>query len=209
MRTMVPLLAALLLFVVGLAACGTCEEQTVAGTWTAVEEDALSAAQRAQRKRAIGARDAMFKSLSAALMGAIAEKGPAAAIEVCKTEAPRIAKEVSKAQGVVIGRTSHRLRNAENVAPDWAKELVAAEHGDNAYRAHEDGRLGALLPIRLQHACLTCHGDPASMRADIQEQLKAHYPKDEAMGFEAGDLRGWFWVEVPAAASYGAGTPAK
>jgi hypothetical protein len=27
--------------------------------------------------------------------------------------------------------------------------------------------------------------------------LAARYPDDRATGFAPGDLRGWFWVEVP------------
>jgi len=31
----------------------------------------------------------------------------------------------------------------------------------------------------------------------VREQLSTHYPDDAATGYQAGDLRGWFWVEVP------------
>jgi hypothetical protein len=41
--------------------------------------------------------------------------------------------------------------------------------------------------------CLTCHG--SEIDAEVREQLAADYPMDRATGFEAGDLRGVFWVE--------------
>jgi hypothetical protein len=31
----------------------------------------------------------------------------------------------------------------------------------------------------------------------VREELKERYPADQATGFKDGDLRGWFWVEVP------------
>jgi cytochrome c553 len=55
-----------------------------------------------------------------------------------------------------------------------------------------------LLPIRLVALCATCHGDATTIPAPVQERLAALYPQDQATGFRDGDLRGWFWVEVPA-----------
>ena len=37
---------------------------------------------------------------------------------------------------------------------------------------------------------------------NVKEALAASYPADRATGFREGDLRGWFWIEVPAAGSY-------
>jgi len=192
-KLLLPLLCASLL----LTACGRDCSQTAA--WAPVAEDALDAAQKTQRAAAFEAKDAMFKQLSGALMGAIQESGPAAAIGVCQSVAPEIAARVSEERGVTIGRTSFRLRNAENTAPAWAAALVDAQHADNAYLASPDGSLGVLLPIRLQNPCMTCHGDPASVADDVKTKIESLYPDDQAMGFAQGDLRGYFWIEVPAA----------
>jgi hypothetical protein len=35
--------------------------------------------------------------------------------------------------------------------------------------------------------------------APVAEALARYYPQDAATGFDAGELRGWFWVVVPAA----------
>ena len=141
----------------------------------------------------------MFAELSGALMGAIETDGPSAAINVCRCEAPQVAKRISKQHGVEIGRTSFRLRNAKNTPPAWARALVDAEVGENAYASGSDGRLGVLLPIRLQNPCLTCHGDAAAIAEDVRAEIERWYPDDEAMGFKQGDLCGYFWIEVPAA----------
>jgi hypothetical protein len=42
-----------------------------------------------------------------------------------------------------------------------------------------------------------CHGSPESIPAVVKEALSEQYPEDQAIGFEAGSLRGWFWIEVP------------
>jgi hypothetical protein len=31
----------------------------------------------------------------------------------------------------------------------------------------------------------------------VREELAERYPADRATGFKVGDIRGWFWVEVP------------
>jgi len=190
-----PLLPVLLFL---LSACGG--EPGNGTAWQPVREEALNDAQRAQRARALEARDAMFTELSEALLTAIEEQGAAEAINVCRCEAPQIAKRVAKEQGVAIGRTSFRLRNPDNAPPAWAARFVEQRAEDNVFVAHPDGRLGALLPIRLQNACLTCHGDPASIATDVRLNLDRFYPEDRATGFAQGDLRGWFWIEVPAGA---------
>jgi len=178
-----------------LAACGG--DCTQATSWTSVAEDALDAAQKTQRAAAFQAKDAVFQQLSGALTSTIRESGPAAAIAVCRTQAQEIAARVSGELKVTIGRTSFRLRNASNKPPAWAASLVAAEHPDNAYLAAPDGTLGVLLPIRLQNACLTCHGEPETIAVDVRTTIQDLYPGDGAMGFEQGDLRGYFWIEVP------------
>jgi hypothetical protein len=154
---------------------------------------------RQQQEAATLARDELFELLSGRLMAALSDGGPAAAIPVCKTEAPRIAAEVSDKHGLRIGRTSHRLRNPRNAPPDWAQPFVEEEVGEPLFVQLPDDDLGALLPIRLKTPCLMCHGPQESLAPGVAEALRADYPTDRATGFQEGDLRGWFWVEVPGA----------
>lgn len=185
------LLAALC--VLGLSACGN----QPAG-WQDVALAELSDTQRAQADRATAARDLMFQRLFARLKAAVAEGGGVGAIAVCREDAPRIAQEVAQEAGLRIGRTSHRLRNPANVAPDWARTLIEQRADAPRYRVHPDGRLGALLPIPTAKRCLTCHGALESIAAPVRDALAENYPEDAATGFAEGDLRGWFWLEVPA-----------
>ena len=140
---------------------------------------------------------APFKSdLKQALMAGMQE-GPAAAIEVCSEVAPGIAHSLS-VHGVRMGRSSHKLRNPDNAAPEWLAPLVDgyASGADELLPrtvAIGGGRTGYAEPIIVQPVCLTCHG--VEIDAGIAEQLAALYPEDRATGFDAGDFRGVFWVE--------------
>ncbi len=156
----------------------------------------------ALRARAEGARSDLFSKLSGRLQEVMKAKGPAAAMEVCHAEAPALAQAVATAHHLRIGRTSWKLRNPANAAPDWAKAAVEARQAEPSFQATPEGGLRALMPIRLAEGCLRCHGEEASLAPEVRRALKAHYPADQATGFKAGDLRGWFWVEIA-----GAGKP--
>ncbi len=167
--------------------------------WRALPVTEMSAAELAQRERGLAAQRTMAGRLKAALIQAVDEGGPDAAITVCHEQAPRIAAELAASHQLRIGRTSMRLRNPENLPPEWAGDLVADRVADPTWLVGPDGRIAGLLPIRLQPECEMCHGQPDSMAEEVSARIAEHYPKDQAVGFTAGDLRGWFWVEVPAA----------
>jgi hypothetical protein len=171
--------------------------QDAGKAWKVIAEDDMTPAQTAQRDKALAARDAMFTSLKGRLMEVVGSAGPAAAISVCSQEAPQIAEQISEEHGLKIGRTSFRLRNPDNATPAWAKQLVADRVAEPTFLTRE-GKFAALLPIRIQPQCLMCHGPEDTIPPPVKEALAEHYPKDQATGFQDGDLRGWFCVEVPA-----------
>lgn len=144
---------------------------------------------------------APFKQrLQAALAAGLAE-GPAQAVGVCREDAPAIAAELS-VDGVAMGRTSHRLRNPANAPPAWTQPLLAGYLASVDARrpaavAIADGRIGYVEPIAVQPLCLTCHG--SELAPELSATLGRLYPDDRATGFAAGDFRGLFWVEFPAA----------
>lgn len=167
-------------------------------TWRALEPSSLPADQQARITLATDARNDMFGRLMSALGQAMATEGTAGAIDVCRERAPQIAQEVGAAHGVRIGRTSERLRNPDNRAPAWAQAFLSERPEAPVYALADDGTLGAVLPIRIMTLCLACHGAPASIAPAVRDALAMHYPDDAATGYAEGDLRGWFWVEVPA-----------
>jgi len=181
-------------FVLGLVACGGPDADE---GWRALDAAGLTAAEAAQRKEALAARSVLFQRLLATLQSVMKKEGPVAAIEVCRGEAPKIAAEVSRERSLRIGRTAARLRNPANAPPAWAASLVHARVEEPRFLAGPAGEFAALLPIRLKAACLTCHGPPETISPDVAKAIAASYPDDRATGFREGDLRGWFWIEVP------------
>ncbi|MCA9175444.1 MAG: DUF3365 domain-containing protein [Planctomycetales bacterium] len=150
------------------------------------------------KERALAAKNALFTKLSSRLVEAMSSGGPAAAIQVCSQDAVKIAAVVSESQGVRIGRTSFKLRNPRNAPPEWTVPFVEQRVAEPQFVELPDGNTGALLPIKLQTACLACHGPEDTIASDVKAKLAELYPEDQATGFHDGDLRGWFWVEVPA-----------
>jgi hypothetical protein len=142
---------------------------------------------------------APFKqNLKTALVAGM-EAGPAEAISACSIEAPRIAEGLS-VKGVLMGRSSHKLRNPENASPDWLAPILRGYADGSTDLVPiaieiEEGRMGYVEPIMMQSMCLTCHGE--SLQADIAAKISESYPEDQATGFKSGDLRGVFWVEFP------------
>lgn len=141
------------------------------------------------------------QQLKQALFEGLAE-GPDSAVAACKVEAPRIAAELS-VDGVVLGRSSHKLRNPDNIAPEWVTPILdayVAATGDPEPRGVSlpEGRAGYVEPILMQPLCMTCHGDVQDPA--LVERIKTDYPEDRATGFALGELRGVFWIEYPTTA---------
>jgi len=158
-------------------------------------------AQPPEQARAAEALAPFKRDLQAALREGLGQ-GPVAAIDACRLRAPQIAEERSQG-GVRVGRASHRLRNPENVPPSWVAPLLEAALAAPSARgprlvALDAGRSGYVEPIFVQPLCLTCHG--ASLSPDVSARIQERYPQDRAVGFQAGDFRGLFWIELPPAA---------
>jgi hypothetical protein len=165
--------------------------------WTRLEPSRLTDEQKAQLEKATEAQGALGKTLVTALTTSVQADGFAESVEFCRGEAPGIAEKVATKHGVQIGRTSHRLRNPENRGPEWAAPLVEEKVEQRTLLAGPEGELGVFSPITMAELCVNCHGPEEKLADGVAAALEKQYPRDEATGFEAGDLRGWFWVEVP------------
>ncbi len=150
------------------------------------------------------AMDQLQGQLKQRLQAELAAGGPAAAVEVCSTQAVTITQQLQR-PGLRLGRTSAQLRNAGNAAPAWAQSWVddqgrrkLAAGAKLAQVDLPDGGKGYLRAIGAAPLCLTCHGEPANLPEPVKAKLAQAYPGDKATGFAEGDLRGWFWAEVAA-----------
>ena len=57
------------------------------------------------------------------------------------------------------------------------------------------------LPENIWHdlarRCLHCHAPAEALGEGTRSWLRAAYPEDRALGYALGDLRGFWWAEVP------------
>lgn len=158
--------------------------------------------------KARAAVKAMGGALQVKLKEALAADGPVAAVQVCKTIAPEIAKEQSKAAGMTIRRTALRVRNPDNapdalerkVLEDFTAQLAAGADASKLEHVEEVTTNGKTL-VRYFKAiptaaapCLVCHG--SNVTGELKETIDKLYPNDQATGFKEGDLRGAFSVTM-------------
>lgn len=151
----------------------------------------------------------LIKTFASELKGelthALAEGGPTGAIHVCRDVAPAIAARLSRKAGASIGRTSLRFRNPANLPEPWQRPQLErfddldADAGAGKLEAYEEAPAPGIAArymkaIPTEPACLACHGEPAG---EVREALAEAYPHDRATGYEAGDIRGAFYVVWP------------
>lgn len=177
-----------LIVLMNVLAAPSAQAQSVEERLTARAEDAISHFQG---------------ELKTQLMSALKQGGPVAAISVCQTAAPAMAKSQSN-ERQQIGRTSLRLRNPDNKAPAWVGPLLERyEKVQHPFPpelvALDNGQWGYVKPIYTQSPCLLCHGQQVT--AAVQQTLHQLYPGDQATGFAINELRGLFWVILSGAES--------
>jgi len=147
----------------------------------------------------------------AAMQEAVAEKGVAGAIPVCKETAPQLIKAKRAETGWDIRRVSLQTRNAERATPDlWeARQLadfnIRAAHGEKPEAlekseiVHIDGKpvLRYMKALPVADVCLKCHGPADGMEAGLPAKLAESYPHDQATGYAKGQIRGALTVKRP------------
>jgi hypothetical protein len=166
----------------------------------------------ALRTEARGLTDRFQVALKEALLEAMREGGPAAAISVCRLEAPRIAKVVparAERGDWTLGRTAMRVRNPVNRPSEWQTrglEAFARAVAENPkvdlaelewHEIHEGVTFRYMRAIPMGGMCVTCHGPAESLASDVKAKLAEIYPEDEATDFSVGELRGAFVVTAP------------
>jgi len=163
-------------------------------------------ADRANQSRALS-KD-YGKRLKGTLLEAIEAGGPEAAIAVCNTAAPAIAKVATSSSGWSLGRTALKVRNPENAPDAWERDILlkfqdqAAQGADMAALEHyetttKDGKrvFRYMKAIPTGAPCLTCHG--SNLSPSVKAKIDELYPEDQATGFAVGDLRGAFTIVQP------------
>lgn len=169
------------------------------GTWRAADAPA-------EMRYPLSRADLIVASMQDALLRELTEKtragGPAFAIKSCHIDVIGIIQRIGRQEGVAAGRTSDRLRSPANAPQPWAAALVAANAGHRArdvpgFVVDLGDKVGVLRPIAHRPMCAGCHGAAETLEPVVRAELRDRYPRDRAVGFTEGEIRGWFWVEVP------------
>jgi hypothetical protein len=146
----------------------------------------------------VSLQDTFLKELTHALD----EGGPGFAIQSCHIDAVGAIQRAGRREGIAAGRTSDRLRNPANGPTAWAAPLVRANAGRPAgeidgFVVDLGSAVGVLRPMVQRPMCASCHGPVEKIPPAVAAALKQRYPDDRAIGFVNGEIRGWFWVEIP------------
>ena len=145
-------------------------------------------------------------ALKQALMSAMKEGGPLAAIQVCNLSAMPITDRVSEQSAWTVARTSLKVRNPANMPDAWERErllsfqkqLDAGVELGSLEVLHTQSRDGQTVQrymkaIVVEGPCLTCHG--GALSAPVEQALETRYSQDQARGYQTGELRGAFTLE--------------
>ena len=146
-----------------------------------------------------------------AMQEAVAEKGVAGAIPVCKEQAPELIKAKRQETGWDIRRVSLKTRNAERGTPDqWEARQLAdfnarAANGEKPETLETseivsiDGKpvLRYMKALPVGDVFLMCHGPVELLDPTLQAKLKESYPHDHATGYAKGQIRGALTVKRP------------
>ena len=133
----------------------------------------------------------------------VRDKGAVAAMMSCRLNVDGITDRLSDLSGWEIRRTAFKVRNPGNRPDAWEAEVlkmfaVRKAEGVDMTRyefakvVNMDGKrvFRYMKPIVMQGFCTSCHGD--KLQPGVAERIKTAYPQDEAVGYQAGDLRGAF-----------------
>jgi hypothetical protein len=149
-----------------------------------------------------------MQTLKKELQAAMQEGGPVNAVSVCNLTAPAIASTYSARNGWDVGRTSLKLRNPDNAPDAWERSVL--EDFETRKLAGEDParmefyevvRENGVTELRYMKAiptaglCLACHGEQVD--SITKARLETLYPEDQALGYQAGDIRGAFTITQP------------
>ena len=148
-------------------------------------------------------------TLKEALQQAVQSGGPVNGIAVCHEKAGQMATEQGQRLGMLVGRTSLKIRNPANAPDNWElavlKQFEARKtQGEPAdkleFFAVIDDDQGQktfryMKAIPTAALCLNCHGE--NIKPEVDAKLKELYPNDQARGFKEGDLRGAFTLAKP------------
>lgn len=138
------------------------------------------------------------ETLTKELKTKISEGGAEAAINYCNVAALPLTDSIANLYDVKLRRVSDKIRNPANapdslekqVIRDYKASLIAGEP-IQAKVISENGNIRFMAPIILNDLCLKCHGTAdENISSNDLSIILMKYPKDLAVNYKVGELRG-------------------
>jgi hypothetical protein len=147
------------------------------------------------------------KTLAANLMKAIKTNGISFAIAFCNTQAYPIIDSISKDFNTEVRRVSLKTRNSSHQPNEIETEILQAYHYNQENQLKMESSIQEIneeqilftKPIKIENTlCLNCHGRKGDeIPAEVEQKINELYPKDQAHGYQVGDLRGMWSILIP------------
>jgi hypothetical protein len=155
----------------------------------------------------ISIAQAAQKELQKNLLNAIQENGVEGAISFCNANALDIVKGLEDSMGVKVFRVSQKYRNPVD-EPDSIEALILDAYHYNvenelklepSVQEENSETLLFTQPIVINNPlCLNCHGKIGSeITESTYDTINYFYPKDKAVNYELGQLRGMWSIRIP------------
>lgn len=137
------------------------------------------------------------------LMSAINSKGVLGAVDFCNLNAQQLTSTYIKDGVIKIKRATDKPRNPLDLV-NKDEQVVLKKYYDLMKQKKE---LAPVLveakdvfkfyaPIKINQMCLQCHGRPnIEINSETLSVISTKYPKDKALNYKDGDLRGIWSVE--------------
>ena len=143
-----------------------------------------------------------MRELKGILIREIQKGGVLSAVSVCSDTAQLLTNNFGLQKGVFVKRVSFKNRNPNNLPDEYEKKVLNKfsvmqkedkldETTENIEIVeNETTYLRYMKPILIQAECLNCHGNETDMSPETRDLIFNKYPKDKAINYELGDLRG-------------------
>lgn len=144
------------------------------------------------------------KVLASNLVEAIQESGTEGALAFCNIQAIPLTDSMSVELEAHIKRVTDQPRNPDNLANKSELEYIRSakldlsegkEVSPSIHYINE--KVIGYYPIITNQLCMQCHGNENSQIDDATlEKINTLYPEDQATGYDVGELRGIWVVEM-------------
>jgi len=151
--------------------------------------------------------NAAQSALASNLVAAVKRGGLSEAVDFCHINASPIVDSLINKYNATIKRTSFKIRNPADKPSELEAEILDAYHYNlenglemtSNVQETENAQILFTKPIMIgKELCLNCHGIVGEqVPEDIDQMIKSRYPKDEATGYQMGDLRGMWSISIP------------